>query len=98
MTKPLHRRLIAQLEADRARMLAASDAATVDEVRIAQSGIAAGYLHAITLTLRIHEGPEAAQQYLQQHADGRHLTTHNGPTIAEAAADDRAYWTTRYDS
>ncbi|MFZ3592278.1 hypothetical protein [Streptomyces sp. BH104] len=75
-TEPLHRQLIAQLERDRQRMLAAADAAAVDEVRIAQSGIASGYLHAIAHTLRISEGPEAAQQYVQEHADGKHLISH----------------------
>jgi hypothetical protein len=93
MTQPLYRQLITQLEADRTRMLAAADTATVDEVRIAQSGIAAGCLHAIALTLRLHEGPDAVQAYLQQHDDGEHLTVHDdGPTVREAAADDRRWW------
>ncbi|MFJ8929285.1 hypothetical protein ACIRLA_22170 [Streptomyces sp. NPDC102364] len=96
MTEALHRQLITRLEHDRARMLAAADTATVDEVRIAQSGIAAGYLHAIALTLRTFEGPDAVQAYLRQHADGQHLTAHDGPTVREAAADDRTYWNDKY--
>ncbi|WP_328632038.1 hypothetical protein [Streptomyces sp. NBC_00356] len=76
MTEPLYRQLITQLEADRARMLAAADASTLPDGRIAQSGIAAGYLHAIALTLRLHEGPDAVQAYLREHADGEHLIVH----------------------
>jgi hypothetical protein len=99
MTQPLYRQLITQLERDRTRMLAAADAGTLPDGRIAQSGIAAGCLHAIALTLRLHEGPDAVQAYLGQHADGQHLIVHDdGPTVREAAADDRAYWTTRYDA
>jgi hypothetical protein len=91
MNQPLHRQLIAQLERDRTRMLAAADAATVDEVRIAQSGIASGYLHAIAHTLRLHEGVDAVQAYLREHADGHHLISRDGPTIDEAKVDD-ARW------
>lgn len=76
MTDPLYRQIVAQLERDRTRLLAASDATTIDEVRIAQSGIAAGYLHAIALTLRAYEGPDAAQDYLREHVGGESLTTH----------------------
>jgi hypothetical protein len=92
MTDPLYRQLITQLEHDRARMLAAADAGTLPEVRIAQSGIAAGHLHAIALTLRLYEGPDAVQAYLREHADGEHLIVHDaGPTVREAAADDRRW-------
>jgi hypothetical protein len=92
MTDPLYRQLITRLEADRARMLAAADTATVDEVRIAQSGIAAGYLHAIALTLRTFEGPDAVQAYLRRHADGQHLTAHDdGPSVAECRDADRVW-------
>lgn len=76
MTEALHRHLITQLERDRARMLAAADAGTFPDGRIAQTGIAAGCLHAIALTLRTFEGPDAVQAYLQQHDDGEHLIVH----------------------
>lgn len=79
MTQPLYRQLITQLERDRTRMLAAADATdgeTLPEGRIAQSGIAAGYLHAIALTLRIFEGADAVQDYLQQQAGGQQLVAH----------------------
>ncbi|MFF1709274.1 hypothetical protein [Streptomyces sp. NPDC058268] len=86
-----YRQLIAQLEAGRARMLAASDATTVDEVRIAQSGLASGYLHAIVWAVQFFEGAQAREKYLREHADGKHLTHHDGPTVAEATADDRRW-------
>lgn len=100
MTQPpdAYRQLLARLEADRDRMLAAASKATVDEVRIAQSALASGYLHAAVCAVRLFEGADAAQAYLQQHADGEHHTVHDDePAARELAAEDRAYWTTRYD-
>ncbi|TGB06527.1 hypothetical protein [Streptomyces sp. MZ04] len=90
-----YRQLITRLEADRARILAAAEAATVDEVAIAQSGLASGYLHATAWAIQYFEGTQARERYLREHADGRHLTVHDGPTIAEAADDDKRHWTER---
>ena len=76
---------------DRQRMLAAVDATTGDkeELRAAQSGLASGYLHAAALAVRLFEGPDAVPPYLKAHADRKHLTVHDGPSVAEAAAADR---------
>ncbi|WP_369214422.1 hypothetical protein [Streptomyces flavofungini] len=86
-----YRQLLARLEADRARMLAAMDVITVDEVRIAQASLASGYLHAAAWAVQLFEGAEARDKYLRDRADGVHLATHDGPTITEAAADDRRW-------
>lgn len=88
-----YRKLLAHLESDRKQMIAAVDATTGDkeELRLAQSGLASGYLHAAGLAVRLFEGPDAVQRYLRDHADGQHLTVHDGPTIAEATADDRRW-------
>ncbi|MGW0904977.1 hypothetical protein [Streptomyces sp. NPDC002853] len=88
-----YRQLIARLESDRAQMLAAVDATTGDKEELlhAQAGMASGYLHAAALAVRLFEGPEAVARYLLERTDGRHLTAHDGPTVAECAADDRRW-------
>lgn len=78
--EPRHRQLIARLEADRARLLASSDEATIEEVRIATSALASGYLHAIAVTVLVFEGARAVEAYLEEHSDGRHLIAHQEPS------------------
>ncbi|GAA1887797.1 hypothetical protein GCM10009837_06990 [Streptomyces durmitorensis] len=88
-----YRQLLARLETDRQQMLAAVDTTTRDKEELrqaqAQSDLASGYLYAAALAVRLFEGVDAAAQYIRHHGDGRHLVAHDGPTVAEAAADDR---------
>lgn len=71
-----YRQLLAKLDTDRARLLAAPDA-PCHEVGIAISGLAAGYLHAILWALHYFEGPDARAQYLRDHAGDKYLTVHD---------------------
>lgn len=61
-----HRPLIARLETARNQALASAQHATAQETRLVADGLAAGLLHAATLTVLEFEGPEAAQAYAQR--------------------------------
>lgn len=84
MTYPpdAYRRLLDRLDAERQRSLKGARETSIEECALAVDGIASGLLVAATLAVRIFEGPAAAQQYLREHADGRHLTCHDGPERA----------------
>ncbi len=87
-TPAAHQRLLAQLDADRAKMLRCAAAASEPEVRHAQEGIAAGLHTAAAWTIHLFEGDRARQAYL---ARTETMLTDGGPSIAEAAADDRKW-------
>ncbi|MFI1485714.1 hypothetical protein [Streptomyces sp. NPDC020747] len=81
-------RLLAQLAADRAKMLRCARTATREEVRLAQEGIAAGIHTAAAWAVQLFEGDPARQTYLQrdEQAGAR------GPSVDECRDNDRAHW------
>ncbi|MGW7087575.1 hypothetical protein ACWGH2_29320 [Streptomyces sp. NPDC054871] len=87
---PAHRRLIAQLNADRAIQLGIVRHAVDEEIREAASTLAYGCLHAIARTLTIFEGAAAAEAYLEQHADRGALgrTTLDNPATSSNTVDN----------
>lgn len=84
-----HQRLLTQLETDRAKMLRCAAAANEPEVQRVQEGIAAGLHTAAAWTIHLFEGDRARQAYLAR-AEG--TPTDAGPSVAEAAANDRKWF------
>ena len=89
-----YRELLARLETERAKALRNAPAATVEEVRCTLEGMASGLHIAIAHAITLFEGHTARNAYFGIQPP---TPAHNaGPTIREAAAQDRAHWTDKY--
>ena len=86
---PAYREFLARLEDERAKALRNAPAAPVEEVRCTLNGIASGLHIAIAWAITLVEGHGAREVYFA----GKQATAHDaGPTVREAAADDRRWW------